>query len=510
MCASPDCPPLFIIGTWFNKDLEYQDEPAGDIDRLKERWTRRFTTVLEKEVLGSLGDADHWFNQWTPDASAFRNIYMLRDFKYSRAIYGGYDPRIGTPEAGEPLRPAAYPNFFADLRATFVDHEFVRLHFADPARSWEDAAAVASDGTRRIIGRLSLLAPRVAQARDERCAAEVAAAVRELKSLLSRHYHPEGSEEKIRQAKRQAGSACREIDSMVGRDAYAFGRLLDTMMVGEGELYALIHDHMLGERQTEPVSDEESRIFMSAGLDSHVSRKENIERLCDYLGVDTEEECRDELRPADLDRLLSLGQMAGGRADTLVDAVLEFWNEHILMGRVVNAFEDALPAISGIMAQMWTLARLLPLRQQLIERTRRLMDEVDTETAVPRLADCLAMELGAFAASFGYALYPAAERQRLLELNQRLRLGIEPSVINAPEAPGMALLSDLSQAHERLSAGGFGAADRQLLARFPQYGRLWRWQQQMRAGFAFATELPDYDVQANERLGQIISQINNA
>lgn len=501
-------PPLFIIGTWFNKDLEYQDEPAGDFDRLKERWTRRFNTVLEKEVLKSLGDADHWFNHWTDTVRPFQNIYMLRDFKYSKAIYAGYNPQNGTPESGQPVTPPAYPSFFPDLRRTFVEHEFVRDHFADPSRSWDDAATCAHDGTLRIIGQLDTIAPNVAKARDEKFAADVKATARELKNLLSRYYHPENGEEKLKQAKRQAGSACREIDGLVGRDSFAFGRLLDTMMVAESELYERVHANLLGEELAVPMSDEESQIFMSAGLDSTASREENIERLCDYLGVDDEDECRDELGSIDLDKLLSHNQMVTGRADSLVDAVLDYWHERILLGRTVHAFEDELSGISNIVAQLWTLFRLLDVRSQLIACVKRHMDETDTETAVGIIADRLAMLLNEFASSFGYAYYPTAERQRLMELNRRIRLNIDETLINAtPTEQGMDLLADLYRQREVLSGKSFSLADRQFLQRFPQYMRQWRWQQQLRAGFAFATDLPDYDVQANKQLGDILNTI---
>lgn len=501
-------PPLFIIGTWFNKDLEYQDEPVGDYDRLKERWTRRFNTVLEKEVLKSLGDPDHWFNHWTDALRPFQNIYMLRDFKYSKAIYYGYNPQNGTSESGAPVSPDAYPSFFSDLRRTFVEHEFVREHFAQPERSWDDAATCAHDGTLRIISQLDTIAPNVAQAREEKFAADVKTTARELKNLLARYYHPENGDERLKQAKRQAGSACRELDSLLGRDSYAFGRLLDTMMVAESEFFELIHANLLGEELAVPMSDEESRIFMSAGLDSTISREENIERLCDYLGVDDEDECRDELGSIDLDKLLSHNQMVSGRADNLVDAVLDLWHDRVLLGRTVHVFEDELPSVSNIVTQLWTLFRLLDVRSQLIARVKRYLDETNDETAVGIIADYLAMVLNEFASTFGYAYYPTAERQRLMELNRRIRLNIDENLINAAQPEqGMGLLADLYRQREVLSGMSFSQADRQSLQRFPQYMHQWRWQQQLRAGFAFATDLPDYDVRANKELGDILNTI---
>ncbi len=501
-------PPLFIIGTWFNKDLEYQDEKQGDTDRLNARWNRRFNVVLEKEVLKSLGDDSHWFNNWTSSTKAFQNIYMLRDFKYSRTIYRGYDPSKGIPEVGDPISPSSYPMFFSDLKQSFLSNDFVRLHFANPNDAWDSAASCAKDGTIRIINGLNTIAPNVSSARNDKFDADIKKVTKDFRDLLEQYYHPDTSDEQLKLAKKQAGSACLHLDRLLGRDSYAFGRLMDTMMVSESEIYELVHSQLLGEEQPLPMSDEETRIFMSAGLDSTLSREENMERLCDYCGVDEEKECKDMLVGIDIDKLLSQNQMMAGKADKLVESIETMWRDKVLMTRTIQCFEDSLPPISTMMASMWTLYNVLNVRKSLVEKIRVYMANIEKEVSVGIISDYLSMQFNKFTSSFGYEFFSDKDKEKLASKNKELRLNIDESLLDEKKSViGIGLLSDLYKQKELLSGNSFAGKDRQFLARFPQFKRVWRWEQQLRSAYILTSELPDYDVKANTQLKSIIDEL---
>lgn len=501
-------PPLFIIGTWFNKDLEYQDERQGDTDSLNTRWNRRFNVVLEKEVLKSLGDSNHWFNNWTVTQKAFQNIYMLRDFKYSKGIYNGYDPLRGKPEEGSPVRPDSYPNFFEDLKKSFVTNEFVTKHFANPYEAWDAAATCAQDGTQRIIKALNSIAPNVTEARNKKFSEDVKKTLTEFSGLLSQYYHPESSDEQLKLAKRQAGTSCLQIDRMIGKDAYSFGRLMDDLMISESEIYELVHSQLLGEEQPLPMSDEEAQIFMSAGLDSNATRADNIERLCDYLGVDTEEECKSELEGIDLEKLLSHNQMVAGKADKLVSSVEELWHNSVLMKRCVQTFEDILPSIYTIMSSLWKLYKQLNVRDILVKRIDKYLEDIDKETSIGIISDYLSMEFNKFSSTFGYSFLQPKDRDNIFSKNKELRLHIDTGLLeDTHQAQGIGLLSDLYKQKETLTSRSFGQQDRKFLSSFPQYKHVWRWEQQLRMGYVYASELPDFNMKANDSLRTIIQNL---
>lgn len=501
-------PPLFIIGTWFNKDLEYQDEKPGDTDSLNTRWNRRFNVVLEKEVLKSLGDNNHWFNNWTVTQKAFQNIYMLRDFKYSKNIYHGYDPLRGKPEEGDAVRPSAYPNFFEDLKKSFVTNGFVTKHLAHPYEAWDSAATCAQDGTLRIIKALNLIAPNVTEARNKKFSEDVKKTLTEFSALLSQYYHPDSSDEQLKLAKRHAGTSCSQIDRMIGKDSYSFGRLMDNLMISESEIYELVHSQLLGEEQSMPMSDEEAQIFMSAGLDSNASRADNIERLCDYLGVDTEEECKKELEGIDLENLLSHNRMVTGKADKLVSSVEELWHDKVLMKRCVQAFEDVLSSIYTIMSSLWKLYKQLNVRDILAKRVDKYLQDIDKETSIGIISDYLSMEFNKFSSTFGFAYLQPKDRDNIISKNKELRLNIDTSLLeDSRPVQGIRLLSDLYKQKETLTSRSFGQQDRRFLSSFPQYRHVWRWEQQLRIGYVYASKLPDFDIKANDNLRTIIQNL---
>lgn len=503
--------PLFIIGTWFNKDLEYHDEKEGDRDRLNERWDRRFKTVLQKEVLKAEGDEKHWFNTWSVSTKPFQNIYMLRDFKYSKSIYSGYDPSNGTPETGNPVRPERYTNFFDDLRRSFITNEFVKLHFANPTEAWDCAASCAQDGTSRIITNLNSMAVNIAQAREEKFSTDLNSIIKSLLSILEIRYHPETGDEQLRIAKRQSGMACMQLDRFLGKDSYGFGRLMDNMMISESEIFELLHTQIIGQEQALPMSNEESQMFMGAGLDTNVSREENIERLCDYLGVDDEEECKQILQAehVDLDKLLSQSQMMAGRADKLVESVENLWHDKVLMKRCNDSFAEQMPAIGSMMSSMWSVYRLLDVRKTLVGKVSEYLEQLNSSTAIGIISDYLSMQFNAFVSSFGYDYMDDVQKQKIIKKNKELRLNLDESTLSEVEPPTtLGILGDLYKQKELLRSGTFGAKDREFLARFPQYRRLWRWEQQLRIGYIFASELPDYDIKANAELKNILDAIN--
>ena len=503
--------PLFIIGTWFNKDLEYHDEKEGDRDRLNERWDRRFKTVLQKEVLKAEGDEKHWFNTWSVSTKPFQNIYMLRDFKYSKSIYSGYDPSNGNPETGNPVRPERYPNFFDDLRRSFIMNEFVKLHFANPTEAWDCAASCAQDGTSRIITNLNSMAVNIAQAREEKFLTDLNAIIKSLLAILEIRYHPETGDEQLRIAKRQSGMACMQLDRFLGKDSYGFGRLMDNMMISESEIFELLHTQIIGQEQALPMSNEESQMFMGAGLDTNVSREENIERLCDYLGVDDEEECKQILQAehVDIDKLLSQSQMMAGRADKLVESVESLWHDKVLMKRCNDSFAEQMPSIGSMMSSMWSVYKLLDVRKTLVGKVSEYLEQLNSSTAIGIISDYLSMQFNAFVSTFGYDYMDDDQKQKIIKKNKELRLNIDESTLSEIEPPTtLSILGDLYKQKELLRSGTFGTKDREFLARFPQYRRLWRWEQQLRIGYIFASELPDYDIKANAELKTILDAIN--
>lgn len=503
--------PLLIIGTWFNKDLDYQNETEGALDRLNERWQRRFNVVLEKEVLKSSDIAKHWFNEWTTSRMPFSSIFMLRDFKYSTTIFKGYNPETRHAEENLIVNDK-YPTFIEDLRQSFISNPFVKAHFVKPEDAWDNAATVGNDGTKPIIKALCELAPHVALARAEKLQTDFNSLDKRIRNLLEQYYHPEDSDQQLKQAKKQAGEACLTIDKNIGQDPFFFGRLMGTLMISETELYELVHKQILGAELPSPMSSEEASIYMGAELDCSLSHEENISRLCDYLGADDEDDCKNMLltQGIDIEKLLSQSRMLNSEEDNLVKIVEDKWHDDFLSKRCSSALMDKYAPIDTIIRKLWTLYKLLNIHDSLVKQVKNYTRNLSREECVSIIADYIAMQLNAFVNSFGFDFLPEVEQEKISSQNEKLHLGLNLKVLlKANDHEGLALLADLDKKSDLLSNnGGFSAEKRDFLLRFPQYKSIWQWQQKLRFGYAFACKLPNYDPVANSNLKKIISQIN--
>lgn len=502
--------PLFVVGTWFNKDLEYSHENKGDFDRLNERWQRRFNVILEKEVLKSINVASHWFNEWTTHQHPFSNIFMLRDFRYSTVIFEGFSQKEKRAECGV-ITHEEYPDFLDDLRKSFIANPFVKTHFQDPVQSWDSAATIGNDGTKPIIQKLCELSPHSSDARAKKLTADMKQLDDRLVRFLEQYYHPDDDESQLKQAKKQAGEACLLIDKILGKDSYFFGRLMGRLMISETEMYELVHKQILGANLPPAMNTEESSIFMGAGLSASVSREDNIIRLCDYLGAEDEEECRERLMSEgiNLDRLLEQIRMVTSEEDHLVSIAELQWHDDFLMKRTVGQIKDVYAPIDVVVSKLWMLYGLLNVHENLVQQVRVYMRNLDKKDSVSIIADYLAMQFNAFVNSFGYDFLPAEERLRISKQNEKLHLGINEKILSMTNKnEGLALLADLDKKNDILSEDGFSSDKREFLLRFPQYKSIWQWQQKLRFGYAYACKLPSHDPVANAAMKKIISQIN--
>ena len=503
--------PLFIISTWFNKDLVYHDEVKGRAD-LDERWRRRFNTVLEGEVLKSPSDEgnDHWFNNWT-SKPYFDNIFMLRDYKFSKEFYAGYHPGPDnrSPEL-EPIVNPAYPDFMLDLKKSFCADEFVKKHFADPEEAWEEAATINKDGTVRIIGALNAIAPNLDEARETKFSTDIKALISKLRALLENYYHTSDIAEEVRKAKKQARRANMQIDSQIGQDPFFFGTLIDAMMLDESKVRELIHSMLVNYKAQPKMSGKESQIFMSAGLSSENSRKQNEDLLLEYTASDTLEECQQALAEmgVDMTRLLATKQLQVGVAESVVDAVESFWYDETLSHYAVSVIKDKVDSISGIVSTLFRLYKQLNVKADWIVKVDEYIQDYGTEGAVEVVSDYLSMMFNRLSTSFGYDYFDADKRRSIAEKNQRFNLQLREALLeNCVTNTSVELIADLDKQKTILQHNAFKAEDKEFLNRFPQYNSVWQWEERMKVGYAYSCELPDFDPIANEELGNILNEI---
>jgi hypothetical protein len=137
---------LFLVLTKF--DQEFAEGAGKTLDGT--RWSTR----LHASLLNSFGAHAHktnWVNKWSTQ-SAFNNIFWLRN---PNADQSGLIEYQGAPgESKEIAFAQKKVAVIGALRAAFLTHPLVRLHFADPAAAWDSGMALNDGGSTYLMARL--------------------------------------------------------------------------------------------------------------------------------------------------------------------------------------------------------------------------------------------------------------------------------------------------------------------------------------------------------------------
>ena len=178
------------------------------------------------------------------------------------------------------------------------------------------------------------------------------------------------------------------------------------------------------------------------------------------------------------------------------------------MKRCSESFQSLIPSIGTIMATMWSVYQLLKVRTVLTDKVKVYLDTLSEQAAIGIISDYLAMQYNAFCSSFGYAFMSEEQRQNVISKNNELRLGLDEEFLKPFEPiPTLQFLEGLSRQKEILRSRTRSQEDNAFLNQYPQVQCLKRWEQQLRIGYVFGSELPNYDLKANVELGSILNLI---
>ena len=195
--------PLFLVATKFNIDLERtKTDNASNVDKLDAHWNR-FDTVFPEII-----KPNRWLDDWVKPgglfrSAAFQNIYPLRDFYWSgkNGVFDGYSDGDIKSEEKCVHTHLDYPNYFDNLKASFLKNEFVKRHFADPEQTWNDVATVNNDGSKAIIRNLDSIAGVLEEARKKKYLVQLMNIKAEMYNTLSVYFEPEDKEAKNQKVK---------------------------------------------------------------------------------------------------------------------------------------------------------------------------------------------------------------------------------------------------------------------------------------------------------------------
>ena len=236
--------PLFIIGTKFNIDMIEKNNEDGDSDNaLDGRWTGRFKKILYEEGLNA--DYVNWFKNWDAEGSTFKNIYLLRDYKYSGCNGKGnnlYDGFNENDSNSKETRLCLSGPFYNSLRSTFINNADVQMFFEDPALAWDVAATKNNDGALFIIDKLTVVAKNMNETRKEQFSQEMEKIREDVVAIMKQYLVTDDKDELLEENIGKADEIFCDMDFTCQTSPDYFGHLLQALQLSETESFKILHD----------------------------------------------------------------------------------------------------------------------------------------------------------------------------------------------------------------------------------------------------------------------------
>ncbi|GAP71389.1 hypothetical protein SAMD00024442_11_53 [Candidatus Symbiothrix dinenymphae] len=507
-------PPLFIIGTFFNVNLQYdpQRDKPNDNTHFNYRWNQRFDTTLAAQMLNT--KIYSWFEDWTTVQPYFQNIFLLRDFEKSESIshiFTGYN--ANKKELTEVI-PDNYPDFKAKLRQSFINYDFVKRHFENPAESWDRAASINEDGTQLIIEKLTIAANNINEARREKSIRELNDIAKGIVDELNKYFHDSDSDALLQRAKSTAGSIQANLDITFGQNPYFFGNMMHELMLPQSAVYKFYLEKIRDIERRDVVNmDKYSAIRMNVPeLNPNDNFDTNLEHLRVHYEKQTNEECQTyfETEGIDLEELFyGNNERVKQFSQVLADALETYWFEQYMLENRQNlskVFSET--GLQDIQEMLRSLFQKLQIAKILAERIRRYVDGYrNIEEVYEMIADISAELINKFINTIGLEYFSESDFADLKQANDKNSLGLvlehnELQFEQNSREEAAELITKMGNLPELLNQNPLP----QDAKRLPNYRNYIVWYDLLKVGFIFVCNIPNYDVQANNRLKVIIDE----
>ncbi len=511
--ANAQISPLFVIGTFFNTNLAYnplQDKADGGTP-LSNRWLQRFTTTLEKEYFEKV--TYNWFEDWTISQPNFKNIFLLRDFEKSETpsnIFNGYNEH---KKELEEVPTPQFPNFREKLRQSFLEYDFVKQHFENPAESWDEAASINKDGTKLIIDKLAVAAKNINSALREKTVRELNETTQVILTELQKYFHSNDKDEELQKAKSTAGKVQFILDTAFRADGIKnYGKLMKDLMIDEGsvlELYRKTVDNI--EHRDVVNLDKYSTYRQKVPVVNKDTTESYFERLCTHYEKTNEEQkqvFRLELESLqiDLNELISNNSdLIKNNAQQLAEALIDYWFVYINLNdkHTIQQIlaQEGNPALQEISEMFQKLFQKLGLAKRIAEKIRTYVDGHNrTDLPYEIVADISAELLNKCINTIGFEFLDESAWNDLKKANQQNNLGLILEQNNDPKE------SSIEEIFTRIENwADIIQSEPEEMKTLPSYRNYLQWYNRLKVGFVSVCDIPNYDVASNEKLGKIMA-----
>lgn len=508
--------PFFLIATKFNIDMTMADANPDDVGNsrtaIDQRWHDRFNVVLFKEVIH--GNDSEWFKNWITEGETFKNTYLLRDYKYSGNTGKGNNLYLGFAETGRETSSAMPDVYYDRMRTSFIESPYTRNFFSNPEVSWDVAATANNDGALYLFERLAVVATNMEATRKEQTASTLKTIGNALFEILKDYYHADDAAEQLRQDINRACSIRRELVFACNANNYFFGRMIQNLQTSEKRVYNTLYDLIQSSELTGEVNDfknfELIRKDIGKRLDRCSSANDNEQKwecvMAAYNLPDRQsaEEflAKKGVNPTDLFAGAIRKKM---NSVIMADRVFEAWIASIKSPEALRQLSDNGNFDPIEMSALTDNIELTAIKLKMPERLEQLISEYVNimninAINISLIADIMATEINDFVYDLGYSSRTAEEVEAAERIIDNNPARFDPLEHIHTDTKQEFTEEELTELFNHLNAN-----PEAVTPAFEQ--NFYRWIEYMVISFLLKGQIINYDINANNRMGQLLKQI---
>ncbi len=522
-------PPLFVIFTWWNTQLLFI--PESDTPDPTDRIKKLFETRYKEEIQGSFD----WNKKWVlrnNSPQKFDNFYLLRDFVRSKETFN----QTRDLESGQFLSEKEENPFVDNSKEKFYQNykkEFIRYNkennsfFSNPEEAFEEASVPNKDGSLYIIKKLLPITSNTASVPIYLNVLNNT--IEKAKKELSKHYHNDNADENLRKASRDGSDLQFKMDIVFGDEVYLFGKFVETLMITEGEVFALYHDLLQSDLLVKK-KNIKAYILIRANNPGFVSEdsaegyKKNVEVLMKNYHRESIEETEKYFLEEEIDlKELFYGDLHNlqNNSSILAQELQTYWFDVKLNVANFDLFiqkgfqKSTLEKLFDNLKVNFTKNKVVKIIANDIKAFTDVIKLINE--AEELVAHVSAGRINEFVNSIGWSYYSDTEKNKIRETNSQynlnLRIPEEVTIFrsmkkNSENEGEMSVEKILDYLEEHLNEDLSKInINSEALQNMPMIKNYQQWITFLRISFIANCDIPTYDPEANRQLGVILDKI---
>lgn len=505
--------PLFLIFTFWNNQLKYHANADGMNASLDYKWQKRFDIFYVDGVIGDPKSIT-WDKEWTNN-SAFQNYYLLRDFEYSSDIFVGYNPeQAGSKEqAVLPVRK----NFYNRLQQSFINSPIINKFFSDPQDIWQKTSTPTNDGSQHIISNIKKAANNIVK--TNRFEKMLYGVKNKVENILQDYYHSDDVGTEILKAERQALDIAGQMTKVFGENLDLFGSFIEKLSVSEKEILDIFHEEF-DSLSTEKETDQGPYVLFlsrSPRLSPENTDEENIQIIAeDYklLGLSSQEIINrvNEKFGINLKLLFEDWNTQNNPSLTLAKLASNIWGDQLSMDNFTVFIDRGLE--ENLLAKLFDNLKktygIIDLDEIISSKIKSYVDLYKkTESAKELIADLAATSINNFVQTSGWDKLTEEQKDKIRQTcnNHNLVFRIpndKEDTSDLSEVEVSELFEFITKMNKMMTNRSM---NRTVLTKVPVIKHFNQWIDRMQLSFIANCQSPDYNIEGNKKMGEIIKQM---